>query len=57
MDMSPLFYNRSLSIDLSLRMGVHSIGHTVSAVLGRPISMAVVHMELCHNRSETSKGS
>ena len=33
----------ALSIDLSLRMGVHFTGHTVRIVLGIPISMAVVY--------------
>ena len=54
MEISP-FCVIALSIDLSLRMSVHFTGHTSRVVLGIAISMAVVDMELCDNRSETSE--
>ena len=47
----------ALSFDLSLRMTLHFTDHKVRVVLGIPIYMAVVHKELCDNRSETPKGS
>ena len=45
----------ALSLDLSLCMTVHFTGHNARVALGIPISMAVVYMKLCDNRSETSE--